>query len=389
MSECMKVAVVYPLPVPYHHPLFEKIAALDGIDLKVLFCRKQQLGRDWAVPELSYPHIYLRNRGVTFQGNDLRSIHFNPSVVKELHLGRYDAIVVSGLVQPTTQLAIAYARLTRTPYLIWSESHSVLSRRRPLHIRSLKRLIYPRLVRRAAGFLVTGEYAKQYLKEFGGRVDRVFVVSNTIDTPVHAKGVREAKTEASRLKSKWGIADCHVILFVGRFVAAKGLDVLVKAFGSVARREPRAALILVGDGPLREELEHLVQTRGIPRVFFPGFVQPSDLFPFWAMADIFVLPSIRETWGTVINEAMASRLPIIASRVVGAAGDLVREGANGFVVLEGDSGELADALVDVLSDDTRRLKMGEASWEIIQSWGVTSSVKEFAKAIQAATETKP
>jgi glycosyltransferase involved in cell wall biosynthesis len=319
------------------------------------------------------------------QRRDLFVLHFNPSILIELQRGQFDVIVVSGINHPTMQLAILYALATRTPYLLWNESHHVRARPRSWFVRFLKAAIYRPLFSRAAGCLVTGSYARQYFISYGGRSDRTFVVANTVDVHTFARKVEEAKSSREILKQEISIAcNKRVILYVGRLVGVKGLHYLIAAFAKVHKVREDTALVLVGDGPLRVDLEKLVHQLGLKDVVFVGFKQPDELPLYYALGDVFVLPSIDEPWGTVVNEAMAAGLPIVTTRVVGAAGDLVRHGENGYIVPEADSQALAEALIDILDDETRRQCMGQRSQEIIAPWTYENSAHAFIKAVQVA-----
>lgn len=131
-------------------------------------------------------------------------------------------------------------------------------------------------------------------------------------------------------------------LFVGRYVEAKGLDVLVRAYREYRMRTPVPwRLQCVGTGPLKSTL------RGIEGLDDLGFVQPDELPEIMSHASVFVLPSRKEPWGVVVQEAAAAGLPIICSDAVGASVHLVREGFNGFTFLSESVGELTDRMLEI------------------------------------------
>jgi glycosyltransferase involved in cell wall biosynthesis len=133
-------------------------------------------------------------------------------------------------------------------------------------------------------------------------------------------------------------------LYCGQLIHRKGVDGLVRAFARVAAEHPRAELRLAGDGPLRAELEASVPPALRPRVRFLGFRQPAELPGVFADADVFVLPSLHDGWGVVVNQAVGAGMPVVASEAVGAAHDLVRPGENGAIFPAGDEDALAEAL---------------------------------------------
>jgi glycosyltransferase involved in cell wall biosynthesis len=382
MAESIRTAVIYPLPIPYHHRLFELVADDPAVNLTVFFCREKQVGRGWAPTEVRYPHRFLPNYGLAVQRRDMFAMHFSPSIMIELWRGQFDVIVISGLNHPTMQLAMAYALITRVPYVFWNESHHIRPHLSPWYVRFVKRILYRPLLARSAGCLVTGTHAREYFVSYGGRADRTFVVANTTDVFGLSEAIKSTRFEAEKLKKELGIAGKRIILYVGRLAGVKGLSYLVDAIAVVRRARQDTALVLVGSGPLRSELETSCRKYGLQNVVFVGFKQPPELPAYYGLADVFVLPSLYEPWGTVINEALAAGLPVVVTRTVGAAGDLVRQGENGYIVPEADSRALAHGILAVIGDEVTRKRMAQRSQEIVSSWTHEASARAFVEAVR-------
>lgn len=113
-------------------------------------------------------------------------------------------------------------------------------------------------------------------------------------------------------------------------------------------------------------------------------MQQPELSHYYAIADIFVLPSLSEPWGVVVNEAMASGLPIIATEMVGAVGDIVENGINGYVVPAGNPEALYEAMKRLIENEGLRKEMSEQSRRIIKSWTHKQAVEGFLSAITDA-----
>ena len=179
------------------------------------------------------------------------------------------------------------------------------------------------------------------------------------------------------LKQELGIPhDLPVVLFSGKLSPVKRPMDLLKAFQEMLKTTGRkAALVYLGDGELRPELERYRRDEDIPNVYFAGFQNQSELPRYFVAADIFVLPSRYEPWGLVVNEAMCFGLPVIVSDQVGAGGDIVRSGVNGFICPTGDVSALAAFLGKLLSDSDLRMRMGTESRKIIQQWNYQEDVK--------------
>jgi len=166
-------------------------------------------------------------------------------------------------------------------------------------------------------------------------------------------------------RTSLGIApDERVLLYVGRLASEKRLDLLPQALDGLEHTH----LVLVGDGPARQDLAR--QVAGLP-VHFTGYLQGHDLATAYASADVFVFPSDTETFGQVVQEALASGLPVVGARAGGTL-DLVREGDNGLLFAPGNSVALREQIQTLLASPALRAAMGEAGRQaaLQRSWPV-------------------
>ena len=148
------------------------------------------------------------------------------------------------------------------------------------------------------------------------------------------------------------------ILYVGRLDARKGLPVLIQAYALVRQRVPEARLIVVGKGPLEAQAHSLATKLGVAdRISFQGFV-PNEILPrYYVSADVYCAPTLGgEAFGIVLLEAMASGIPVIASRITGY-NEVVEDGKNGLLILPAAPGTLADTITKVLGDRELRSRL--------------------------------
>ena len=175
-------------------------------------------------------------------------------------------------------------------------------------------------------------------------------------------------------------ADVIVFAFFGKVYPRKAPFDLLLAFENVAL--PKAALLFVGDGESRRELEQYVGTKRISNVRFVGFVNQSEIPKYYGITDVLVLPSRAEPWGLVVNEAMACGCAVVVSDVCGCAPDLVHEGKNGYAFRAGDVQALARILRELAGNPERVRAMGRASREIIKSWSPEVCAENIAEAVE-------
>jgi GxxExxY protein len=142
-------------------------------------------------------------------------------------------------------------------------------------------------------------------------------------------------------------------------------------------------LVFVGEGPLRKEIETYIKEKNLKNVFITGFISQAEIPKYYAIADIFVLPSgVGETWGLVVNEAMNFGLPVIVSDLVGCGKDLVKHGENGYIFKFGDIDELTNYLRDLIIDENKRIKFIQKSFAIVIRYSYNKDVEEFIKVLK-------
>ncbi|MFV0359660.1 glycosyltransferase family 4 protein [Tropicimonas sp.] len=170
------------------------------------------------------------------------------------------------------------------------------------------------------------------------------------------------------------------VLFVGRLAAVKGVPMLLEAFAEVCTHHPDAHLTLVGDGSERPMLEARAAGLGLTgHVTFAGYRNQDEVAGMLAQSDIFALPSFAEGVPVVLMEAMASRLPVVATRIAGI-GELVEDGTSGLTVPPGDSKALATALRTLMDTPDRARAMGEAGCAAVrQDFNVTVEAEKLGK----------
>ena len=177
------------------------------------------------------------------------------------------------------------------------------------------------------------------------------------------------------------------LVFVGRLAAVKGVAVLLRSIADLGADHPDLRLTLIGDGPERAGLETLSHDLGLDaQVTFAGAKTQAEVAETLKTADIFVLPSFAEGVPVVLMEAMASRLPVITTRIAGIP-ELVEDGRSGLLVPPGNQGALTDAIAKLLADPDARTAMGEAGRHIVEA--EFNIAKEAAKIGQMVDAKRP
>jgi glycosyltransferase involved in cell wall biosynthesis len=215
----------------------------------------------------------------------------------------------------------------------------------------------------------------------------VFRAFNTVELDFFAQGADISDKEKHDLRERLGIDTRHVVLYCGNLLELKGLGDLMPAFSEVLSQRDDVTLLLIGSGGDEAEYRAYCDAAGIGRrVVFAGFVDRTQLPPYYGIADLLVLPSRSEVWGLVINEAMACGVPVVTTDVVGAVPDLVQEGVNGYVVPARNPAALADAIQRFFQGGTDRMAMSKAARATIQPFTCARMADAFEAAVRCAQE---
>lgn len=215
-------------------------------------------------------------------------------------------------------------------------------------------------------YIAVSESIGEYLKKNSAiPAEKINVIYNGINTAPFEQAVRGDRSSPKNCLDfikKEGIALAGT---VARLAPQKGLKHFIQAAGILAPLFPNLRFVIVGDGPMREFLENLVQKTGLGgRVFFAGYL--NDLPSVMSMLDIFVLPSYTEGLSITVLEALAAARPVVASRT-GGVPEIIIHNKTGKLVTPGDSGALADAVEQLLLNPEDAKKMAEAGQERVKS----------------------
>ena len=238
-----------------------------------------------------------------------------------------------------------YCERAGIPFFVNSDSNIRSEPQLSLVKRTGKQAIYGWWMKRVAGVMSMGEYGDQFFLKYGADRDRLYRVPYW---PNYDEFAGADEVQLSRFCNQFGlIRQRRRLLFSGRLVPVKRVDLLIDAFAEVAASRPDWDLLIVGDGVLREQLEQRVPAHLRSRVTWTGFLAGQDLTLAYHAADVLVLPSDHEPWALVVQEAMAAGLVVIASDVVGAARELIDDGESGRVFVSGDYNSLLAATEDL------------------------------------------
>jgi glycosyltransferase involved in cell wall biosynthesis len=387
----LRLAVLTLHPIHYQTALWRRLAQEPDLDLEVWYCSDEGLDTadpvsgfgqavEWGLPLLQgFRARFWRNLPLSRNPASFWC-RVNPGVIRALVRGRYDALFVHSYHNFTQLAAILAARRLGTKVLVRSEPTLKLQ----IHAarRSFKGILLPWLFRQVDAFMAIGSLNREYYLGYGVSAAKIFPMPYAVDNAYFFQQRAVWAPQRERLKQEYGLATPKIILYVGRFQRRKRVLDLIQAFERLGMTG--VSLVLVGTGEEFAACRAYVSDRQLTGVHFLGFRNQAELPRLYAMADVFVLPSSEEPWGLVLNEAMASGLPVVASESVGAAADLINPGYNGWRFPPGDIPALIQALRLALPDGGRD-RLGQASLKMIRGWGFEQDIAAVRQALGLAS----
>src|SRR5712692_456095 len=389
-----RLALVATHPIQYHAPWFRVLAKHAEIDLEVLYCHRAtpqeqasagfNVEFDWDVSLLDgYPHRFLRNVARkpslhSFAGLD------TPEIAAIVNEENFDAVIVNGWNYKSAWQTMRACWRTKTPLMVRSDSH--LHTERSFPKRAAKLPLYRWFIPKIDACCAVGKWSRDYFLHYGARPDRIFIVPHVVDADFFRKEAERLRSQRTELRRGWQLDEAAtVFLFAGKFIEKKRPLDFVRAIAGANKNGAQIMGLMVGDGPLRQDCEDLAKTTNA-RIRFAGFLNQSEIPTAYAAADALVLPSDGgETWGLVVNEAMASGKPCLVSDRVGCGPDLVVPGETGEVFAFGDIVALS-SLLSSHAERQRGLKeMGVKAEREVSRYSIRAAVEGVMDALSVVS----
>ena len=315
-----------------------------------------------------------------FSGRSYRALAastLHAAALKTLKRLQPNVVIAPSTPFPSGMAAVKYC-LNQEKLCVMMDDAWEYSDRRGSVVSLAKKIIHRNI---DVAFIPAETHASYYVEK-GFPPDRIVYGVDVVDNDFFAEGAARARAQRMTLRQELALPEKYFI-FVGRFIKRKGISTLLAAYRKYVESHSGNpwGLVLVGEG---DELRmHEAAMADYPLVKFVGGQFGEKLCTYYGLAEAMILPSEVETWGLVVNEAMASGLPVLVSRGCGAGGALIEEGRNGWRFTPGDSEGLAGLMTRFSGmSDTQRRSMSSRSLEIIGNW----SLDTFADSAIRASE---
>jgi len=374
----MKLAIITTHPIQYYAPVFKLLHERGQVEIKVFYTwgEESQKSYDpgfnktvkWDISLLDgYPYEWVKNTSTNPGSHNFKGI-VNPELPQQIEAYQPDVLLIYGWAYSGHLKAIRYFN-NKLPIYFRGDS-TLLNEQKG--IKSLLKSIFLKWVySHIYHAFYVGTNNKAYFKQYRLKDDQLSFAPHAID---NTRFQTDQSQQAQELRASLNITvDDILILYAGKFEPVKNVKTLVAAFASI--KQPNVHLLLVGNGVDEPDLAAYAKTNNIERLHFLNFVNQSYIPAVYQSADIYCLPSVSESWGLAVNEAMACGKAILVSDKVGCAVDLIIPGKNGDIFEAGNVDDLTKKLTLMLSNGKSGLiKMGQHSQHIIKHWDFATQV---------------
>jgi glycosyltransferase involved in cell wall biosynthesis len=376
-----KLAIITTHPIQYYAPIFKLLQQRKVIAIKVFYTLGQQevkydpgFGKNinWDIPLLDgYEYEWIENTAAIPGSHHPKGI-INPGLIRRINLFRPDAVLVFGWNYSSHLKLICHFK-NKLPVYFRGDS-TLLNYTNPVKA-ALKNMYLKWVYRHITHAFYVGTNNKAYFKKYGLQNSQLSFTPHAIDNE-RFKTNRLQDVDKLRLSLNLTAEDI-LIVYAGKFESVKNIKLLITAVKILNKHHVH--LLLVGNGAEEHDLKTLAGSGAAKdNIHFMDFVNQADIPIVYQAADIYCLPSVSETWGLSVNEAMVCNKAILVADKVGCATDLVKEDYNGAIFKSNDEKNLVDALTKLTRSKAVLQQYGKNSGTIIHHWNFTA----IAKAIE-------
>jgi glycosyltransferase involved in cell wall biosynthesis len=355
-------------PTPYKTSRFEALAGQENVDLHVVYANSRTHRHDYNVDvDATYGVETRTSHRIPFGGGEFMIDTWS---LRRLMRIEADAFVIGGWNYAAAWSALLAGWIRDLPVAVISENLDQGSR--------VSSVLVPPMVRGFDAYFATSTGARDHLVSLGADPLDVTILPNSVEVQrFHEALDQDVQAE---LRDQYEIGSAFVVLYVGRLSEQKGVDDLVTAVGDLDDVDTH--LLVVGDGPQRSALERRAKRELGADVTFTGKLPNEELPNYYGLADAFVLPTHCDTWGLVLNEAMACETPVVTTTAAGAVGDLVRDGETGLVVPPGSPGDLSRALKRLATYEEMRAELTHAGLERTREYSPEAYATRLVRTVE-------
>jgi glycosyltransferase involved in cell wall biosynthesis len=361
-------------------PLFAEIAKHADFDFTVVLTAPKSKHRPhWKTRTENLPFKVLTMKGLNIALSYSSSLSISFGLLPSLIRGKPDVIICNGFSLSAIQVYF-YARVFKKKYIIWSEGTAITERRMGF----LRHWIRKLLARHASAFIDAGTLAREYIQSLLPAESQTpfFRSYNCVDASLFTT------CSGNNSGSPQPIKQSQKLLFVGQLIERKGVRMLLNVYRDILQKTfDTVGLVLVGEGPLKQDVECFIRDNISARIELCGQVPYGDVNRYYIECSAFMLLSLWDCNPLVLFEALHSGIPIICSDRAGNACDFIVPGENGYIVDPTDKTGIVTCVQEVLGwDSEKRLNAARASQRLVAAANYSASAQAFFEVCHAVVK---
>lgn len=348
-----KVALLTNIPVPYREKIYELVSEYFKGFYTVVYCAEKESNRKWEVKYGNYDKQVLTN-------SNNNAVHNNFEIIKSLNKLNPDVVIITGFY-PTMLYAYLWTVLKSKRLIIFTDG--TLKSESSLSI--IHKIVRQVVFKKAIAFIGPSIGSAELYKSYGIDDDKFFRTYLAVNNSLF--------TDNSSTERKFDL------MFSGQFIDRKMPFFFIETARIVKEQYGKCNVLILGNGILEQEMMELLNKYGIDYAC-PGFINQKELPSYYAQAKLFLFPTRNDPWGVVVNEAMASGMPVITCSNAGVADDLVIDGFNGYVLPLAE--ELwADKIITLFNDSDEYNRLSLNALKHIQTYSFENAAKGIINAV--------
>ncbi len=359
-----KVVIVHNIIAPYKVTLFNELSTLIP-NMEVIFIAEKEKRRDWNIDytTIKFPYTLL------FKGSidNINSFAIAKKTWKILEKIRPEISIICDYSNIFGWISLFWAKKNKNNLIFWLDS-TYDDKKHYFPKEQIKHFF----LRHFDVFFAPGKRTKHYLEYMKVDSSKIITTGYSVNNNFFIEQFRIYNNKKGILLNKLEIKKKQNFIFIGRFAPEKNIFTLLHSFLEASKNNTRWGLILLGDGPLKNEINIFISKNDLQdKVILPGFIQQDEIVKYLTISDVLILPSYSEPWGLVVNEAMLTKLPVIVSKKCGCVPELIKEGVNGFSFDPSDARKLQLLMQGFIKSKYDIKLMGEKSLDIVKQYSPT------------------
>lgn len=365
MNSVIKVLIITNIPSPYRVDYFSYLQThYKKYKFDILYASHSESNREWDIckEKMNNSH-FLKSKTLCIRKKmDFKYIHIPVSVKKTLS-GLSPDIIIAMEYNPTAVQAMHWCKRNGVPYISWTDG-TLHSER---NINKVQKWTRHYIIKNANAYIASSTKAQEAQIAYGAEKNRCYISYLTVDIDSYMMN------SGDKIKGR--------LIFVGRLVQLKGVELLISALSKVSYDYE---MIIVGTGPEKETLEKQCRELNLcDRVLFVGHKNREELKELYQSSTIFILPTKDDCFALVVLEAMCARMPIICSQYADGIFDLIEDGKEGFIINPYDADTFASKIDELLKNRSLCEVMGNAAFNRVDKFRFSEVSKPFIEAIES------